>query len=85
MKIPGGGVIWKFKCPKPGHTENITMPKGAWFTRVIRGYFWAVVDPDAKKEIRVFSTIGTGQQFQGGVVGSWDEGPFVWHLIEQQL
>lgn len=83
MKIPMMGVIWKFKCPKPGHTENITMPRGAWYIRVIRGQFWAVVDPGADTEIRRFRTIGTGEPFGGGYCGSWDEGPFVWHLIDE--
>ncbi len=76
-------TIWKFSA-----VQLVIMPKGA----IIR-YFglqhgeptlWVEVDPDAEQEGRQFRQIGTGHLFEVGslYIGTWFEGPFVWHLYE---
>lgn len=47
---------------------------------------WAIVDPDAPKEVRRFKIFGTGHPLpEAGecrYVGTVFSGPYVWHLVE---
>ena len=77
--------IWKFKVG-----SIIEMPKGAEILTVkMQSSFdtclWALVDSEKETEKREFEIIGTGQEFDSDnrkYVGTWQDGPFVWHLFE---
>ena len=79
--------IWKFKV------ENfIEMPKGAEILTVqiqdgqmFNACIWAKVNPENELEKRHFIVVGTGQGFQDdntNYIGTYQDGPFVWHLFE---
>jgi len=77
--------IWKYKV-----MGAIEMPKGAEILTVkVQDSFnvciWAKVDPEMEKESRLFVVIGTGHSFDDTnkeYIGTYIEGPFVWHLFE---
>lgn len=77
--------IWKFQ---PANHKPLKMPDGAEMVRFAlqagRPTIWAVVDPTARQVERTFVVVGTGQDMPEGssYVASWDDGPFVWHLLE---
>jgi hypothetical protein len=79
-------AIWKFQMPSP--TCQVDMPVGAKVIRVTRQgaaiCLWAIVESDNAKEKRRFATVGTGHAIpqDGHYLGTWDDGPFVWHLFE---
>jgi hypothetical protein len=80
-------AIWKFKLPAP--RAVIDMPVGAQVIRVARQgpviCLWAIVKTDNNTlERRQFVTVGTGSPIpdDGRYLGTWDDGPFVWHLFE---
>jgi hypothetical protein len=79
-------TIWKFQMPGP-HAV-IDMPVGAKVVRVARQgaaiCLWAIVESDNALEKRLFATVGTGHAIplDGRYLGTWDDGPFVWHLFE---
>jgi hypothetical protein len=79
-------TIWKFEMPGPACV--IDMPVGAQVIRIARQgaaiCLWAIVESDNALEKRVFATIGTGRPIplDGRYLGTWDDGPFVWHLFE---
>jgi hypothetical protein len=81
--------IWKFKV------ENvIEMPKGAEILTIklktenwdsVNDCIWAKVDPEMEKERRRFVIIGTGESFDDTnthYIGTYQNGPFAWHLFE---
>jgi hypothetical protein len=77
--------IWKYQV------ENlIEMPKEAEILTVkVQDSFnvciWAKVDPEKETEIRAFEVIGTGHPFDDTnkeYIGTYLDGPFVWHLFE---
>jgi hypothetical protein len=92
-------TVWKFDVTEPG---PVSMPKGAQILHfgaqpsggsptqlpVSRLYVWALVDPNAETEERLFAVVGTGQEWREDPttgmrhVGSTQDGPFVWHLFE---
>lgn len=84
-------TIWKFPFDVDDRV-GIDMPKGAKLLAVqLQGdtpCLWAEVDPGAKKESRLFAVFGTGNQmpremgYSDVYVGTFQEGPFVWHLYE---
>lgn len=50
-----------------------------------RPCLWALVDDDAPTVSRTFCVVGTGNPFPENAhtfVGTWQDGPFVWHLFE---
>lgn len=67
---------------------EIEMPVGATILSVqMQGgtaQLWALVDPYAGTERRRFAVIGTGWDIPDHHVylGTWQDGPFVWHLFE---
>lgn len=65
------------------------MPQGAEVVRFAlqhgEAHIWAIVDPAAPLRLRHFSIIGTGMPMPpGDYVGTLEQGPFVWHLIEHK-
>ena len=88
-------TIWKFTSKQGDHDDDerhIEMPQGAnvlhavakaeWGRLVLT--VWAVVDPDANNEDRVFLLRGTGHPLGlvGPHVATCLDGPFVWHVFE---
>jgi hypothetical protein len=79
-------TIWKFELPRP--VCHIDMPVGAKVIRVARQSsaicLWAIVESDNAVQKRLFATVGTGGPIplDGLYLGTWDDGPFVWHLFE---
>lgn len=81
-------TIWKFQLPSP--LCVIEMPAGATVIRVGRQgasiCLWAIVETDNPMETRSFATVGTGHRIppESRHLGTWDDGPFVWHLFEPE-
>lgn len=85
-------TIWKFPLAVVS-PYAITMPKGAEMLTVQRqgetACLWAIVDPDADKERRVFEAFGTGQHMHEDMgvsrkyIGTFQVPPFVWHVFER--
>lgn len=80
-------IIYKYKLDKAFNT--VEMPKGARLLTVHeqdnRVHLWAVVNPNAEIEARVFTVVGTGHptEFTDGIyVGTAFCGPMVWHVFE---
>jgi len=82
-------TIWKF--PLKVQQQEIQMPIGAVVLHVEAQYerpcMWALVDPEAATERRVFFTIGTGHRLpidHVHHVGSYQlqNGAFVGHVFE---
>lgn len=79
-------TIWKFEMRAP--VCQIDMPAGAQVVRVGRQgaaiCLWAIVESDNAPQKRLFATVGTGRPIphEGHYLGTWDDGPFVWHLFE---
>jgi hypothetical protein len=82
--------IWKYSL------ENIIeMPKGAEILTIdiqngqmFNAQMWVKVDTENEMEKRMFEVIGTGQNFDDTnkkYVGTYQEGPFVWHVFEKDL
>jgi hypothetical protein len=77
--------IWKFKV-----MGVIEMPKGAEILTVKvqdlnNVCIWTKVDPEMETESRMFVVIGTGHSFDDTnkeYIGTYLDGPFVWHLFE---
>jgi hypothetical protein len=85
-------TIWKFPLALVSPYQ-ITMPKGAEILTVQRqgdaACIWAIVDPNADRERRVFEVFGTGQPMHDGIgvereyVNTFQQGPYVWHVFER--
>jgi hypothetical protein len=79
-------TIWKFELPTP--ICVVQMPVDAMVIRVGRQgaavCLWAMVESDNALEDRLFAIVGTGRPIphNGRYLGTWDDGPFVWHLFE---
>ena len=82
--------IWKYSL------ENvIEMPKGAEILTIdiqngqmFNAQMWVKVNTENEMEKRMFEVIGTGQNFDDTnkkYVGTYQEGPFVWHVFEKDL
>jgi hypothetical protein len=84
-------AVWKFEVPVRDRFE-IEMPVGARLLTVQtqngRPHLWALVNPHAETETRVFWVMGTGHQaadLDGAeYVGTFQMlgGQYVWHLFE---
>jgi hypothetical protein len=67
---------------------SIRLPEGATIRRVAIQHntptLWAEIDTEAKLVVRHLRVHGTGHPIPAGAVyvGTWDDGPFVWHLYE---
>lgn len=84
-------TIWKFPLDITD-LQPVRMPQGAQILSVQMQYdrlvLWAVVDPEAKGELRTIEIIGTGnlvnpasRQFIGTV--QMNGGLLVWHIFER--
>lgn len=92
-------TVWKFELGREGRTL-VKMPRGAEVLCVqaisamgiLTGrdepYLWALVDPDAEQEERVFETYGTGHAIDAeeyrNYVGTYTmlNGALVFHVFE---
>lgn len=81
-------VIWKFPVEV---TDEFTvlMPEASEVLSVaVQGdepQMWALVDLTTPMKNRTFLVVGTGNpapENAGRFVGTWQGGPFVWHLFE---
>lgn len=89
-------TIWKFNVPIRD-LALIEMPKGAQTLSVgVQGQeicMWAIVDPNAEKEMRRFSVHGTGIPMEFGLPGKFIgtvqivtiAGVYVGHVFEAGL
>jgi hypothetical protein len=82
--------IWKYSL------ENvIEMPKGAEILTVdiqngqmFNAQMWVKVNTENEMEKRMFEVIGTGQNFDDTnrkYIGTYQDGPFVWHVFEKDI
>ena len=76
--------IWKYKF-----NYGIEMPLDAKIltiqTQDGEPTIWALVNPNNELEIRNFRIVGTGNPFDDTnytYIGTFQDGPFVWHLFE---
>lgn len=83
-------VVWKFQLKVQTHND-IEMPKGAQVVHVAAQFetpcLWALVDPDAEKEIRRFGIAATGlpwDEREARYVGTFmlGGGSFLGHVVE---
>lgn len=81
-------TIWKFPL-SVSDKQVIAMPKGANILTVQSqngvGCIWAEVSPRADIKRRTFLTVGTGHDVPRDArkyVGTYQSGPFVWHVYE---
>jgi hypothetical protein len=82
--------IWKYPIDISQAPLAISMPFGARILtlQVQHGVpcLWALVNPTATKVARPFVVVGTGHKtprHAGEYVGTWQDGPYVWHLFEE--
>lgn len=81
--------VWKFPLAATWQDiARVEMPKGAQVVRLAvqenQSTLWAIVDPEQPTETRDFKVFGTGHDLPPacGYVGTYESGPFVWHLFE---
>lgn len=80
-------TIYKYTLTH-GIDNEIEMHQGTIVRRVaMQGSslcIWAELDNTARKSKRTFRIIGTGHLIpeNGHYLGSCDDGPFVWHVLE---
>lgn len=84
-------TIWKFELSETGVYSYLEMPKKARILAVQndnktgKPCLWAIVNPKAPREDRIFVILGTGSPMGEGrhdYVGTIQGGPFVWHVFE---
>jgi hypothetical protein len=80
--------IWKYKLSE----SAIEMPIDAEILSVQLQndvpHIWAMVSPQTELEKRKFAIVGTGQSFDDTnmkYIGTYQDGPFVWHLFGIQF
>ena len=88
-------VIWKYSIDFPHPNGQVMeLPIGAEILHVDKQLqdvisFWAKVDPQAPKEVRHFTVVATGQEFDPELkhVGTFllHDGTFVFHLFEDRF
>jgi hypothetical protein len=82
-------TIYKFQFPI-NDEFTLAMPDGATILHLeLQGLFpciWALVDECAESVPRQFRVFGTGWPVSGvgAHVGSFVQGPFVWHVFETE-
>lgn len=86
-------TIWKYVFSRKDIRESFFVPKGS---RILSFGFqsedlvmWALVDPEATKEERVFEVVGTGwiiddysESFE--YIDTVQYGSLVWHIFERK-
>ena len=86
-------TIWKYPIPVQDNIQ-VEMPKGARVLTVQMQmdvpYVWALVNPQAEKEIRTFRLVGTGHEIRHSdkltYIGTFqlEGGALVFHLFERE-
>lgn len=84
-------TIWKTPLDPEVRTNEFDLPLGAEFLtlQVQHGVptLWWRVCPDEKRVKTRVTIVGTGHVFDsldlGRYLGTWQEGPFVWHAFER--
>lgn len=84
-----------FKYPIPNESEEVIfsleIPEGSDILRVgldpqEQACIWCLVSEQLDAERRYFRVVATGEQIVSmknkRYIGTWNEGPFVWHLFE---
>lgn len=84
-------VIWKFEI-ELSTSVILWMPQDAHILTVQEQsdklMIWALCDPSAKLEERVFNIVGTGDPFEFSsdtmrYIATVQQWPYVWHIFEQ--
>ena len=81
-------TIWKFPVPPTDEGSILEMPQGAEIQVQGGGVqLWALVDPEADSETRIFRTYGTGHPIDhepGRLVGTYqlNGGGLIFHVFE---
>jgi hypothetical protein len=83
-------TIWKYPLEVTDY-QNVRMPEGAEILSVADQYgvicVWALVDPEADLENRMFYIFGTGNPVSETLpwqfVGSVQQNIFVWHVFAE--
>jgi hypothetical protein len=81
--------IWKFQLDVTD-IQSVMVPIGGELLSVGEQSgsicLWFMVDPDARREMREFEIVGTGNPMEPDVrrkfVGTVQLPPFVWHIFE---
>lgn len=86
-------VIWKYIL-ETTDSQELIMPKGACVLTVQvqnnTPCLWALVNPNAEKESRIFETFGTGQpiccatDMQRNYIGTYQKHGLVLHVFESK-
>lgn len=78
-KYSVGNLIEGIQVPPNGAEFLCLQVQGAPMT-------WFLVDTNEQESDRAFKVVGTGHEFPENhkYLGSWQDGPFVWHLLEDE-
>lgn len=83
-------VIWKFPVDTEVKCFNVELPESARFlcvqTQSGKPQMWWLVNPSNSKATNKFTTFGTGLPISknpGTYLGTWQDGPYVWHLFQE--
>lgn len=80
--------VHKYQLSDYANQTLVNMPAGAEILRLAVQHsvptIWARVIPDAERVTRTFQIFGTGHPIPPGskYIGTFDVGPFVWHVFE---
>jgi len=81
-------TIHKFPLYRIGQVNEVQLARDAIPRRVAMQSgvlcMWAELDTDVPAKTRRFSVVGTGHPIaeNGHYIGTCDDGPFVWHVLE---
>ena len=78
-------AVWKFERTRGQRRQVWLMPAGAQILHCEEGTIWALVDAEHEMVDRTFTVVGTDEPLPdtpAGHIGTWRDGPFVWHLLE---
>lgn len=82
-------TIWKFPF-RIDDVVGLEMPEKSHILHVECQHgmpcVWALVIPESTKMLRTFCLIGTGHPITAALgkhVGTFQQGPFVWHMFEE--
>jgi hypothetical protein len=85
-------TIWKYRLNENLENKVISVPQGAEFLSVQKQgeslCLWYLVNPEALKEERKISIVGTGhtlpESFHGVYLGTvqYAEGSLIWHIFD---
>lgn len=80
-------TIWKYALGRPGETVHLYLPTDWTIAKVAAGHIWLMHSQGTSTGMTEISvlTVGTGDWVPEDSVhlGTWFEGPFVWHAIQE--